>query len=901
MTPLEHLAAPPSEEKDVSSLCDRLAAEMRQRWRQGQRVLAEDFLAEHPELREHPEAAIDLIYEELCLRQENDPATTAAEVFARFPQWRAQLEMLLRCHELLEAVPVAPTFPEVGETVAGFALLAEIGRGARGRVFLAAQPSLADRQVVVKLTPCDGGEHISLARLQHTHIVPLYTVQEDPARGLRVLCMPSFGGGTLARLLQDLAGLPPAQRSGRDLLAALDRDPGERRPAGPAPGGARRFLAGASYTKAVCWVGACLADALQYAHERGLVHLDVKPSNVLLAADGEPMLLDFHLARAPIAAGEPVADWVGGTLAYMSPEQKAALDAVRQGHKVPAAVDSRSDIYSLGLLLYEALGGPLPLPARGPRRLPRGNPQVSVGLADILHKCLRPRAADRYPDAGALAADLRRHLAHQPLRGVRNRSWRERWRKWRQRQPHALRFVGLGVAVLLTVVALGVAGAAQVLGRCDEARGGLERGRRLRQAGQPAQAVEALRGALAVAQGLPFQHDLAADIRDELRKARRQQFKEAKALLPQARRLAAARDYHEALVVLRRGLDLAQVLPGQDALEESFRDQVRVTERAKTAHELHLFVDHLRFLDGESSLPSLKAWASQDVQCRAFWGHRAVLLERGGLEWTPAVREQVRDDLLDLAVLWTDLRVRLAGDGAARLNALTVLTEAEEQIGPSRVLCQERQRHAQALGQTREAEEAARRGQELEPRSAWDYYALGRSLLRAGRFTEAAADLRQAVRLRPDGLWPNFYAGVCALRLRQYEDAVTAFTACVVKAPRSARGFANRALAYARLGRADRALADYDRALELEPGLAPAFLNRGLLHLQGRRYAEAAADLDRALAYGADPAVVYYNQALVCRARGDRPGALANARAALRHDPNHLEARQLLETLDGPR
>src|SRR5262249_56034203 len=97
-------------------------------------------------------------------------------------------------------------------------------RGAQGRVFLASQLSLGDRPVVLKLTPCEAHEHLSLARLQNTHIVPLYCVQDHPTRGLRALCMPYFGGATLAQLLEALRSRrsDPARRTGQDLLDALD-------------------------------------------------------------------------------------------------------------------------------------------------------------------------------------------------------------------------------------------------------------------------------------------------------------------------------------------------------------------------------------------------------------------------------------------------------------------------------------------------------------------------------------------------------------------------------------------------------------------------------------------------------------------------------------------------------
>src|SRR5438067_2144833 len=117
----------------------------------------------------------------------------------------------------------APSLADLGDVLGKFRLLTELGSGGQGRVVLATQTDLADRPVVLKLTPCDGGEHLSLARLQHTHIVPLYGVRDEPALHLRLLCMPYFGSATLSRLLDALAENPVAKRTGRDVLAALDR------------------------------------------------------------------------------------------------------------------------------------------------------------------------------------------------------------------------------------------------------------------------------------------------------------------------------------------------------------------------------------------------------------------------------------------------------------------------------------------------------------------------------------------------------------------------------------------------------------------------------------------------------------------------------------------------------
>jgi serine/threonine protein kinase/Flp pilus assembly protein TadD len=893
------MAAAPQSSPAAAALGERLAAEMAQRWQQGERPLAEDFLARHPALWQQPEAAIDLVYEELCQRQRYGLATTAADLLRRFPQWQRHLEVLLRCHEVLEAGLAPPTFPAAGETLGDFRLVAELGRGSRGRVYLATQEALADRRVVVKLTPRGGREHVTLAGLQHTHIVPLYSVQDDAEHNLRVLCMPYFGGATLAQLLERLANRPAAERAGRHLLEALDQAqaPGTEVPL--ARGAAREYLSRATYVQAMCWVGACLADALQYAHNRGLVHLDVKPSNVLLAADGQPMLLDFHLARPPLAAGDPPPDWLGGTPAYMAPEQTQALEAVRRGRKLAAAVDGRADVYALGLTLYEALVGLVPVAAGGPPPLDSRNDQVSVGLADILRKAMSPEAGERYASAAALAGDLRRHVKDLPLQGVANRSWAERWHKWRRRRPYTLRLVRMLLAVLLAVTAVLLLLALAVVDRLNEARAHLERGRLMRAGGQHAGAVEILRHGVDVAQDLPFHGELRRQLSDELRLALVQ---EVAARLEQGRRLRGSGQLGEAVAIFRRGLDRLEDLPGGEDLRRRFQDELRLTERSQAAEELRQLVDQIRYRYGETSGAVRREWEGVAPRCAALWAKRAWLVRLGEPDFPLAQRERIHEDLLDLAVLWADLRTRWdANKPAAARAALSVLVEAEELLGGSRALCRERQRHAEALGLAEQARAAAQRGAALPPRTAWEHYALGRILLREGRLDEAAAALQQAVRLRPQALWPNFYEGVCAHRRGRHEDAVAAFTACVALEPGGARSFANRGVAHSRLSRPDRALADYDQALRLEPTLVAAALNRGVLHLEGKRFEEAAADFQRALEGGLAPGLAHYHLALAHRGRGDRSAALASLHIAVQHHPHPAEAGALLHQLERQR
>src|SRR5262249_59289327 len=132
---------------------------------------AEDLLAAHPSLTAHPRAALRVIYEEVCQRQELGQDVSLTELRERFPQWRDELAVVLDCHRVLGLEPRVPLFPEVGDTLGEFRVLAELGRGGMGRVYPAEQGFLAGRLMVLKVTPLGDQEHLKLARLQHTHIV----------------------------------------------------------------------------------------------------------------------------------------------------------------------------------------------------------------------------------------------------------------------------------------------------------------------------------------------------------------------------------------------------------------------------------------------------------------------------------------------------------------------------------------------------------------------------------------------------------------------------------------------------------------------------------------------------------------------------------------------------------
>jgi tetratricopeptide (TPR) repeat protein len=155
--------------------------------------------------------------------------------------------------------------------------------------------------------------------------------------------------------------------------------------------------------------------------------------------------------------------------------------------------------------------------------------------------------------------------------------------------------------------------------------------------------------------------------------------------------------------------------------------------------------------------------------------------------------------------------------------------------------------------------------------------------------------------MQPDAFWPNFYQGKCAYRLQHWDQALAAFSICIALAPDNADCYYNRALVHTALRQPDKAIDDYGLALKHNPRLASAALNRGTLYYQKNQLAESATDLRRALACGADAATTLYNLALVQLAQRDRQAAVGSLEQALRQNPDHNEARELRERLQGRR
>jgi hypothetical protein len=421
--------------KQIDAACDRFEAA----WRSSERPDLRAFLAAIPQ----PARArlfSELLPIDLEFRHNRGERPDAAEYRARFPEYLAAIEAVFGFDESLATVcrrgggdrtisvsqiteidqerTPDELHPDLG--AAGYEILGELGRGGMGIVYLARRLAL-NRPCAVKMIR--GGanagpealrrfftEAEAVARLRHPNIVQIF--HSGRVGGLPFVELEYVEGGSLDRTMD---GTPWEAAKAAGLVEVLAR-------------------------------------AIAEAHRLGIVHRDLKPANILLDRDGRPKVGDFGLAKILDSDDGLTATYmVLGSPRYMAPEQAAGRTHL---------IGRSTDVYALGAILYELLTGRPPFAAATARETlalvqhtdpvppSKFRPGLPRDLETICLVCLEKVPAERYATADALADDLRRYLAHEPIRARPAPAW-ERARKWARRRPTLAVSLALNAAAIL--------------------------------------------------------------------------------------------------------------------------------------------------------------------------------------------------------------------------------------------------------------------------------------------------------------------------------------------------------------------------------------------------------------------------------------------------------------------
>jgi tetratricopeptide (TPR) repeat protein len=820
--------APVHDGVSLESLVAEVADEFLARQRRGERPAVEEYTARHPE---HAAVIADVLAALRVVGLSGASGTLASEG------------------------PPAGGGPGPGE-LGDFRLVREVGRGGMGIVYEAVQLSLG-RRVALKVLPLAGTldprqlqrfktEAQAAAQLHHGNIVPVYAVGCE--RGTHYYAMQFIEGRTLADVIAELRGAAaggPAAAPAADTLPAAGLL-------------TERSARGPGFFRAAARLGVQAAEALEHAHQEGVVHRDVKPANLLVDAGGNLWVTDFGLARLQNGSGLTVSGDLVGTLRYMSPEQALGR---------PGGVDHRTDVYSLGATLYELVclrpafdgrdrqellrqvAGEEPRP---PRRVNAG---VPAELEVIISKALEKEPAARYATARELADDLRRFLEDKPIR-ARRPTWLEQGRKWARRHRPAV----WSAAGALLVALAALAGAA----------GWVVRDRATRQERFAAEVRAALGEAQRFQEEGKWAQGLAA--------ARR-----AEALLVSGGGSAGLREsVREALADLRMVVRLEEVRILQSSLKDGhFDDEGADQAYAAAFWEYGIDVEALSVRE-----------AAERIRARAIRVELAAALDgwASTRRWYPRPGQKSHADLMALAYHadpdWRRMELReLVQRGESPALVQWAASDEVGALPPVTAACLAE--CLREMGALREATALLRRAQEQHPGDFWVNHQLGYYLSLSGdaHCDEAIRFYTAAVALRPDSPGAQLNLGN-ALGVRgRRDEARAAFQRALALRPDYAEAHCNLGRILWELGRQDKALAALHRAVELKPDLPEAHGNLGFVLRKLGRLDEAVAACRRSIELrrgGPEAAEAHFHLGDALAAKGQLDEAVAAFREAIK-------------------
>lgn len=747
------------------------------------------------------------------------------------------------------ASPAADIQPEI--PLGDYRIIRQVGRGGMGVVYEAIQLSLG-RRVALKVLPFAAAldaKHLqrfkneaqAAANLHHTNIVPVYAVGCE--RGVHYYAMQFIEGQTLASLIRELrveAGLEERRAKSEDRGSKTEGRSRQESPTdstGPynpkiedheirgeeietaaqdqAANDTPRIDSRSSmldsrssaFFHIVANLGIQAAEALEYAHQMGVIHRDIKPGNILIesspfAPDPSPLRLwitDFGLAHCQSQAGLTMTGDLMGTLRYMSPEQALGKRTM---------VDNRTDIYSLGVTLYELLTLQPPFEGNDrqqlireigsddePLPLCRLNKQIPAELETVVLKAMEKNPVERYATAQELADDLQRFLEDKPIRAKRPGAFL-RLCKWTRRHklPVGLALAGISMALLcgtyfeihrhrqwveLETFVRERLSASQV---ALESKSFAEARLALSEAGSRVDSWPKGRDLLRHELKVVLQ-ELESKIADWEAKAQFQK------LVDEARYLSTPGYHHTSA--------WWGLLPAHDCRLDGL-------EKCRKALEKY----HLLSTSEGAGSPAKLALSPQEIQ-------------------------RTKEDICELLLLQAELKVSLATGPPIKVQrlreAISSLDEAETIYGPTQALYKRRSEYWKQLGSNANSERDAKLAEGTPATTVLDYYLLGHQLhemaenASSGK-NKSSSDLQQksldcfvaALRLNPDHYWSVYQAAWRLQALGRYQEACLLASNLIALRPEAESYWVRGQILYGQ-GKNLEAIADFEKAIQLKP------------------------------------------------------------------------------------
>ncbi|MHC4971515.1 MAG: tetratricopeptide repeat protein [Planctomycetota bacterium] len=806
----------------------------------------------------------------------------------RYPQVADVLRRVLPALSVMEQGEAEQPGRELGD----FQIGRELGRGGMGVVYEAQQLSL-NRHVALKVLPFAAvmdprqlqrfkNEAQAAANLHHTHIVPVYSTGCE--RGVHYYAMQYIEGPTIAEVIEQLkttAGrdVPPSSASALEAITSGKSTQTE------------------GYCRSVARLGIQAAEALDHAHQQGVVHRDIKPANLIVDAGGHLWITDFGLASFSSNPGLTMTGDIVGTVRYMSPEQALAK-------RVP--VDHRTDIYSLGITLYElltlkgAFEGDDPhcviqeIAFKEPKSARSLNPAVPDELETILIKAMAKSPDERYVTAQDLANDLDRYLENRPIHAKRP-GILSRTGKWARR--HTAMVVAAAAAMLL--IAAGAAVATALVWREKERAEDAylsETEERRRAEANLQLAVTALDEIyLDEAESVP---KLRAHLSQDLLE-RGLKFYEGFAVQnagSSAAAIATARAHHSAGLIYRR---LGRTQLADKALSTALDGLRRLIRRDPGLAPAHYQLGNVlstkgRFHDAIEAYREAIRVKPDFHEAHYNLGnalHQSGEVEDAIAEFREAIRLKP-----EFAEARTNLGNCLRECGqvedaiAAYREAIRVkpdLHEAHFSLGGALAI----------KGRFDEAIAAYREGIRLKPELAEAHFQLAHAFDKQGRINKAIAAYREAIRLKDDYAEARTNLGFVLHRSGEVEDAIAEYREAIRLKPELAEAHSNLGAAFRQSGQVEDAIAEYREAIRLKPDYFEARYNLGLAFAAKGRLDEAIAAYREAIRLKPDYFEARYNLGLALATKGRLDEAIAAYREVIRLKPDHVRAHNALAWL----